>query len=155
MSAWETTGQSDEWHTPKHVFDSFDMDVAAPLTGGPHVPAGTWIFADSLSAEWVGFVWMNPPFGKRNGLEPWLDKFFDHNNGIALTPDRTSAPWFRKAWARTNAVLFMPKIRFLRPDGSEGKSPSTGSCLWASGERAIKHLRIAARSGAGILAYPG
>jgi hypothetical protein len=38
---------------------------------------------------------MNPPFGGRNGLAPWLDKFFANGNGIALTPDRTSAPWWQ------------------------------------------------------------
>ena len=41
---------------------------------------------------WAGFVWMNAPFGARNGLEPWLAKFFAHNNGIALVPDRTRWP---------------------------------------------------------------
>src|ERR1700744_2510086 len=98
MSAWEPSiGASDEWYTPKYIFDAlgvhFDLDVAAPSTGPRYVPTSAWISSGSLGAEWGGFVWMNPPFGGRNGLEPWLEKFISHGNGVALVPDRTSAPW--------------------------------------------------------------
>jgi hypothetical protein len=159
VSHWETPGASDEWYTPKYVFDAlgcrFDLDVAAPedftLT---RVPASEWLFHDSLNHPWFGFVWMNPPFGGRNSLTPWLDKFFAHGNGIALTPDRTSAPWFQDAWRRADLVLFTRKIRFLRPDGSEGTSPSNGTALWAAGERGSWALREAASKGLGILALP-
>lgn len=158
MGYWDTLGKSDEWYTPPHVFAAlgcvFDMDVAAPADVVTHVPATTFITADSLQALWTGFVWMNPPFGGRNGLEPWMTKFFDHADGIALTPDRTSAPWFRKAWPLADMVLFTPKLRFLRPDGSEGKSPSNGTALWAKGERAVDAFMTASGKGLGILARP-
>jgi hypothetical protein len=168
VSAWEALGQSDEWYTPREVFDAlgcrFDMDVAAPMLLPSWIgerlnctnPRGgrRWLWKDSLSTEWNGFVWMNPPFGGRNGLVPWLDKFFEHGNGIALTPDRTSAPWFREAWPKAGAVLFTRKLRFIRPDGTEGKPPSTGTALWASGPRAVNALHIAAAKDFGILATP-
>ncbi len=162
MSAWEASGQSDEWYTPAYIFDAlgcrFNLDLAAPWDGPLHVPCGAWLCAEddalALAPFWHGFVWMNPPFGGRNALKPWLNKFFDHGNGIALTPDRTSAPWFRSAWARADLVLFMPKVRFIRPDGSVGKSPSTGTALWAAGEAAVSHLKRAASNGLGILALP-
>jgi hypothetical protein len=139
LSAWEAAGQSDEWYTPKYIFDAlgceFDTDVAAPVGGPRHVPCRSWKFTgpDGL---WPGFVWMNPPFGGRNGLVPWLDKFFEHGNGIALMPDRTSAPWFQKAAKRANALLFIsPKVKFERPDGSLGKSPGCGTVLMSAGSR--------------------
>lgn len=97
---------------------------------------------------------MNPPFGGRNGLIPWLDKFFAHGDGVALTPDRTSAPWFQSSWEKAGCVLFTRKIRFLRPDGSEGVSPSNGTALWAVGPAGEHALRSAARHGFGILAEP-
>lgn len=155
MSAWEALGQSDEWYTPRYIFDAlgetFDLDVAAPIDGGPHVPADDWHESDSLNRPWWGFVWMNPPFGGRNGLVPWLDRFFEHGNGIALTPDRTSAPWWQDAANKADAVLFISgKVKFLRPDGTEGKSPSTGTTLFASGERAVSSLRNAQSQGLGI-----
>jgi len=160
VSVWETPGASDEWYTPAYVFEAlgerFDTDVAAPLRGPPHVPCDTWYYDHSLVRDWriSGFVWMNPPFGGRNDIAPWLDKFFAHGSGIALTPDRTSAPWFWSAWERADRVLFTRKIRFLRPDGSEGVSPSTGTCLWAAGDRAVAALERAAGAGLGILGQP-
>lgn len=158
MGYWDQPGKSDEWFTPPHVFEalgcSFDLDVAHPEGVETFVPASARISRDSLNAEWVGYVWMNPPFGGRNGLEPWLDKFFRHGNGIALTPDRTSAPWFWSAWNRADAVLFTRKLRFIRPNGSEGVSPSNGTALWASGDRASVSLSRAVKAGFGILALP-
>lgn len=157
MSAWEAAGKSDQWYTPPYIFEAlgchFDCDVAAPAFGiGAHVPADMFIAEHSLKREWTGFVWMNPPFGGRNGIEPWLDKFFHHGNGIALTPDRTSAPWFQH-WAPFAAsLLFLPKVRFIRPDGSEGKSPSTGTTLMAAGPRGHAALMRAAHLG--FLAAP-
>jgi hypothetical protein len=158
VSHWEpTSGASDEWYTPRYIFDalgeSFDMDVACPEAGPLHVPARQWLWTSALSVSWKGFVWMNPPFGGRGSLRPWLLHFFDHGNGIALTPDRTSADWFQEAWHRADLALFMPKVKFIRPDGSTGQQPSNGTCLWASGERACASLRRAAPA-LGILAIP-
>lgn len=159
MSAWESAGASNDWFTPKHVFDAldcrFDLDVAAPRDGPLHVPTSRWLSSDSLNAEWDGFVWMNPPFEGRNGLTPWLDKFFEHGNGIALTPDRTSAPWFQRAWKRTGLVLFtFDKVKFIRPDGSIGAQPGYNVTLWAAGSRAAIALYRARTNGLGFLAAP-
>jgi hypothetical protein len=160
MSAWEATGKTDEWHTPPHIFDAlserFDLDVAAPAEGPRHVPCDGWLFAHSLDVTWRGFVWMNPPFGPRNGLAPWLAKFFAHGNGIALTPDRTSAPWWQDAHQMADAVLFTRgKVQFEREDGSVGKSPGAGVTLWASGGRAVGALWRAQSLGALVLPVRG
>jgi len=156
MSHWEKKGASDEWYTPPFVFEAigelFDLDVAAPSRC--LVPARMSFSTDGLTNPWWGFVWMNPPFGGRNGLVPWLDRFFAWGNGIALTPDRTSAPWFQDVLPKCDAVLFTPKIWFLRPDGSLGKSPSNGTALFASGARAVAALERAAKAGLGIILYP-
>lgn len=159
MSAYETAGESNEWYTPQHVFDAlgvaFDEDVASPVDRAHvRVPARRFITEDSLSKPWTGFIWMNPPFGHQSTKRAWLTKFFDHGRGIALTPDRTSAPWFREAWKRADLVMFTPKLKFTRPDGSVGESPGTGTCLWASGPSAVSALRRAASRGLGILAQP-
>ncbi len=159
MAAYEAAGESNEWYTPAYVFDAlgvgFDEDVAAP-EDRTHVcvPALRFISKDSLSRKWTGFIWMNMPFGNQSNKRAWLKKFFDHGRGIALTPDRTSAPWFREAWKRADLVMFTPKIKFVRPDGTRGESPGTGTCLWASGPSAVAALHRAAAAGLGILATP-
>lgn len=156
MSTWEpNTGASDEWYTPAYIFDAlgerFCLDVAAPKAGGPHVPARAHYFSGSLSQPWWGFIWMNPPFGGRNGLVPWLDRFFEHGSGIALTPDRTSAPWWQDANRKADATLFVSgKVKFIQPDGSLGKSPGTGTTLFASGPRAVDALTRAELAGLGV-----
>lgn len=154
MSHWEATGKSDEWYTPKYVFDAlgchFDLDVAHPYGRSTNVPAKCFFSADGLTREWTGFVWMNPPFGGRNSIAIWLDKFFEHGNGIALTPDRTSAPWWQDANRDADAVLFVKgKVKFERSDGMVGKSPSTGTTLFADGPRAVEALLAADRAGLG------
>lgn len=159
MGAYEAAGETDEWYTPKYVFDAlgvtFDMDVAHPRDHRfTSVPAMSFLYEAALEADWCGFVWMNPPFGHQSTKRRWLAKFFDHGDGIALTPDRTSAPWFREAWPRASAVMFTPKIKFVRPDGSIGTSPGTGTCLWGIGDQAIRALNRAASNGLGITATP-
>lgn len=159
MSTWEPSiGASDEWYTPARVFDAlgtvFDLDVSAPIGGAPHVPCRRYLTQadDGLTAPWAGFVWMNPPFGGRNGLAPWLDRFFAHGNGIALTPDRTSAPWWQDAADKADAILFTRgKVQFDRPDGSVGKSPGNGTTLWAIGGGAVADLLFAQASGLGTV----
>lgn len=158
MSAHEQAlGATDEWYTPPYVFDAmgarFHMDVAHPGGGLAHwIPAEHYLTHDSLARHWAGFVWMNPPFGKRMGLTPWLRKFFRHGNGVALAPDRTSAPWWQDAAPRSDAVLFVKhKIKFIRPDGSVGKQPGTGTTLFAIGELGVEALELAAINGLGVV----
>lgn len=159
----QAVGKTDEWYTPPRVFDAmgvrFDVDVASPgLHVTPWVPAGRCIqkWAGSLACQWTGFVWMNPPFGARNGLVPWLAKFMAHGNGVALVPDRTSAPWWQTYAEQADLMLFVtPKIRFIGADGKEGTSPAQGTTLLACGPQGIDALRNAHRAGLGLLAVPG
>ena len=158
MSHWENSiGATDEWYTPPEVFRAlgvrFDLDVAHPRCK-TYVPADNFIYENSLEQEWEGFVWMNPPYGGRNAVRPWMDKFFKHGDGIALTTDRTSAPWFHENWKRADLVMFTKKIRFIGEDGKRGVSPSNGSAFWATGEKGREGLLNAYRKGFGILATP-
>ena len=145
MAAYEAAGESDEWYTPKYIFDAlgewFDLDVACPPEGPRHTPSTSFFCERALERSWSGFVWMNPPFGHQSTKRAWLGKFFSHGNGIALVPDRTSAPWFQEFAPKADAVLWVsPKIKFERPDGTTGDSPGTGTCLFAAGERAVLAL---------------
>lgn len=157
MSHFEqASGQTDEWYTPAYIFTAlgcvFDLDVAMATPPLYRVPCRDFIQADSLSRPWSGFVWCNPPFGGRNGIVPWLDKFFTHGDGVCLTPDRTSAPWWQDAARKADGVLFVsPKVRFIGPDGKEGAAPSTGTTLMATGSSGLAALRNAQVAGLGLL----
>jgi len=156
----QCVGATDEWYTPPHVFNalgcSFDMDVASPgKSVTPWIPAEKFFIERGLEREWWGFAWMNAPFGGRNGLVPWLKKFFTHGNGIALTPDRTSAPWWQQFARRADLILFVaPKIKFIGANGKPGSSPAQGTCLMGIGPRAIEPLHRACANDLGILMRP-
>ena len=148
---------SDEWYTPKYIFDAlqveFDMHVAAPADiDALHVPTDTFLH-DSFNEQWEGFVWCNPPFsGRGEGKMKWIDKMYTHGNGILLTPDRTSAPWWPIAASRCKALMFITgKVKFISPDGSIGQQPTNGTTLFAFGEKAVKALKNAENKGLGIM----
>lgn len=97
---------ADDYYTPREIFDAlgirFDLDVAAPPGGVPWVPADRFYTMedDGLSKPWEGRVWMNPPYSKAT---PWVRRFIDHGNGIALMCHAKSA-WHPELWAKADAV---------------------------------------------------
>jgi len=96
---------------------------------------------------------MNPPFGHQRHKREWLARFFEHGNGIALVPDRTSAPWFQEYAPKADAICWVtPKIKFERPDGTRGEWPGTGTALLAAGSKGATAL-IRSRLGFVTLPY--
>lgn len=156
MGKWERTGATDEWYTPPEVFDAlnvrFDLDVASASRA--NVPARYFLTTHTSTEHWSGFIWMNPPYGGRNSLAPWCARFVTHGCGVALLPDRSSAPWFQRFAPQCDALLFTRKIKFIRPDGTRGKSPAQGSALWARGPEGVQALRNAAAANFGFLVIP-
>ena len=133
---------SDEWYTPSWLFEtmglSFDLDVAAPSTGSPWVGASAFysIEDDALVQPWSGRVWMNPPYSKPS---PWVDKWLNHGNGVALLPMAKSR-WFNHLMESEAQFTLLPShFKFNSPEGKP-ISLMMGSMLWAMGEDNIKAL---------------
>lgn len=136
--------ESDEYYTPKILFDllgvTFDLDPASP-PGGSNVPCHKYYTqADNgLVQPWHGLVWMNPPFSHAT---PWVDKFIEHNNGIALLVVSRSK-WFKKLWETASAIVSTPaELKFDRPN-SKPESISFQTFLFALGEEAAAALHRA------------
>ena len=140
-------GESDEWYTPPEIINAlgeeYDLDPCSP--GLLHWIPAKKVFTkkdDGLNAEWDGFVFMNPPFGGRNGHVPWLEKFILHGNGIGIVRAYTSSAWFHQYAIKVDAMLFPNgKTKFLRPDGTIGKCPGHGVVIIAMGRRAVDALK--------------
>lgn len=139
-------GASDDWFTPPEIFKAlgltFDLDPCSP---GP----GHWVPArrvyteidDGLSKPWADLVFMNPPFGGRNGHIPWLIKFFDHGNGIAIVRSYTSSGWWHDHMGRAECLCWpRGKTKFVRPDGEIGRAPGHGIVLIGMGTAACEAL---------------
>lgn len=151
----ERKGKSNEWYTPLYVFEalnvSFDLDVASPeIKIHSCVPANYFYSSDGLGKQWKGFVWMNPPFGNQKNKYLWINRFINHGNGIALMPDRSSAPWWQYLAENTDAILAVKgRIKFIDNNGDKGESPSNGTTLFAIGKKSVKALRNAEENGLG------
>lgn len=123
-------GSTDTWLTPKWLLDElgpFNLDPCAAPEPRPFPTAGMMISeanGDGLAAQWLGRVWLNPPYSNPG---PWVEKLEQHGNGIALVFARTDTEWFQP-FLRRNGVWFMKgRINFLRPDGSLSKSGSASA----------------------------
>ena len=111
---------SDQHFTPRDLFENldcvFDLDVAG-FHGQDHVPTLRFFCGcchDGLEQPWQGFVWMNPPYSKPT---PWIHRFIEHNNGLALLPI-TRGKWWDLVWASSGYILPTPyNFKFVRPDG--------------------------------------
>jgi len=133
----------DEYFTPSHLFDSlqviFDLDVAAPEGGAPHVPTLHHYTKkeDGLKQKWFGNVWMNPPFSES---KLWVLKFMDHKNGIALLPT-SKAKWFEQIWAEAEGIALLSNQLKFEFEGKENKGIFMPCMLFAYGELNVKALR--------------
>lgn len=135
--------QSDEHYTPKSLFDAmaltFDLDVAAPEFGVPWLPAKNHysLQNDGLENDWYGRVWLNPPYSKPT---PWVDKFIDHGNGVALLVVSKSK-WFHKLWEAAHGICPTPReLKFERPDGHR-RQIAFQTFLFAIGEENVQGLK--------------
>jgi hypothetical protein len=148
-----------EWYTPREIFAAmdveFDLDVASPgKTVVPWVPASKHYTKrqNGLKMPWRGFVWCNPPYGLRNSLFPWVERFIEHGDGVALVSDSTATEWWQTLTESADAVLFVrPKIQFLPRMTDSGNT--RGSSLVAIGDKGVQALRNAERNGRGICFY--
>jgi len=133
---------SDEWYTPKSFFDDlgveFDLDVCAPCSGAPWVPAKKYYCLDNdgLKQDWKGLVWMNPPY---SSPQQWVEKWLNHGNGFALLPCAKSK-WYNKLFATDSKFILLPStFKFINNAGDK-ISHMMASSLWAIGEQNIKTL---------------
>lgn len=145
--------KNDEWLTPPEIIKSlgtFDLDPCAPIvrpwaTARQHMT----IENDGLNQEWLGRVWLNPPFG-REAIK-WLRKMAAHGNGIALIPARTeTAMFYETIWGKADAILFIKgRPHFHYVDGQRAPFNSGAPiCLIAYGEE--NYLTLL-KSGLGVV----
>lgn len=120
---------SDEWYTPEHIVKAlgpFDLDPCAGAMNHGKVNYRE----NGLGQPWEGRVWMNPPY---SDIQLWLEKFAEHDNGIALVNARPETKWFQWFCGYASAVLFIyGRLDFYSPGSKPGRPPC-GSVLVAYG----------------------
>lgn len=132
-----------EWYTPpefieaaRSVLRRIDTDPASSDIAQKTVKATTYFTVDDdgLAQEWIGTVWMNPPYTA--GL---VDKFAEklrqsYESGsvsaaIVLVNNATDTRWFQSLCCAASAVCFPCKrIKFLDQNGNPG-APLQGQAI--------------------------
>ena len=138
-----------EWLTPPELvkkLGEFDLDPCSPVNAPFFHAKNNFTKEDNgLMKEWVGRVYLNPPYGK--GMDLWLEKLKKHNNGIALIFARTETKcFFEHIWNDAHGILFVKgRIRFYHVSGIQGGTPGAPSVFIAYGKEnaiALKNSKI-------------
>lgn len=142
------------WLTPPEIIDAlgpFDLDPCCPPTM-PWRTAAQMVHwpNDGLKADWTGKrVWCNPPYGR--DAMPFLGRMAVHDGGgILLIFARTdTSAWQDCIFPYAYGILFLRgRLRFHRPDGTQGATASAPSALVAYSERDFARLRESGLRGA-------
>ena len=134
---------SDDYYTPKWIFDAlgveFDLDVACPPEGPLYTPCNSYFTQedDGLVQDWNGTVWMNPPYSRPKW---WVAKFIEHGNGIALLPFAKSN-WCESLWNSDAGMVYLQNVAFERSDMNVVSAAPFSLGLWAMGAKNIEALR--------------
>lgn len=150
---------NNEWYTPaeyieaaREVLGTIDLDPASCELANQTVKAGKFFSADEdgLSQNWHGNIWLNPPYASeliRKFVDKLLSSEFD--SAIVLTDACTDTKWFEKLAEKSAGILFTNhRIKFLRPDGTEGSgSPTRGQAFFYFGDNTDKFFATFAKFG--------
>lgn len=131
---------SDEWYTPAEIIQSlgeFDLDPASSQEAYRQNRSAKHFYTteeNGLKQDWNGRVWLNPPYSNPL-IQQFLIRMAEHNNGIALVFAKIEAKWFHDIVLRhATAIKFLyDRVRFFKPDGTQGLQPRNGSMLIAYG----------------------
>jgi phage N-6-adenine-methyltransferase len=139
-----------EWYTPKKIiegvvrlFGQIDLDPCSNDKENPTVPALNHFTKedDGLSHEWIGKVYMNPPYG--SDIPDWVEKvYWEYTKGttteaVCLVPARTDTAWF-------NSLECFPRLFIkgrLQFSGYHNSAPFP-SALFYLGDRVEDFVRI-------------
>lgn len=98
---------SDEWRTPKSVYDALDAEFAFRFDPCPMQE----YFWDALYLPWQTPAFCNPPYSR---IAEWVKKAFDESKRdggglvVLLIPSRTDTRWWHEY------VMRAKEIRFIR-----------------------------------------
>lgn len=137
------SSQSVEWYTPQKYIDSvkkvlgqIDLDPASNEEVNKSIKAHSFFSEqeDGYIKRWFGSVWMNPPYGFRNGIsnqQLWTEKLINEyeqknvKEAICLVNASTDTKWFQKLW-RYPICFTDHRIKFI-PAGGNKNQPTHGS----------------------------
>ena len=138
---------NNEWYTPAEYLDAarkvmggIDLDPASHAIAQKTVKAAVFFSQadDGLSHEWIGRVWLNPPYSQPD-IQRFADKLVAEtvagriSQAIVLTNSATDTAWFHVLGNACASICFpRGRIRFLSKAGQQG-SPLMGQAFFYFG----------------------
>ena len=152
--------QGDEWYTPgeyidlaREVMGGIDLDPASCEYAQRWVQADRYFTKDDdgLAQEWVGTVWLNPPYS-RGLIDHFVNKLCEEylassvTEAVILVQNSTDTRWFNQLASFSSCFCLMNgRINFFRREG-RGKGGRFGYVFFYLGENpdrfreVFKHL---------------
>jgi phage N-6-adenine-methyltransferase len=114
------SSKTDMWATPQKFFDKlhalfrFELDVCATQENAKCPNYFTENY-DGLAQDWIGTVWMNPPYGRDIGK--WVAKAYKqsrlHGSTIVcLLPARTDTKWWHDYCVKGEITFIKGRLKF-------------------------------------------
>lgn len=141
------TGEN-EWYTPAQYVESarivmggIDIDPASSDLAQEVVKADKYftVSNDGLIREWIGRVWLNPPYAQpaiHGFIKKTVDEFLSGRmtEGVVLTHNYTDTQWFHLAAKSASAICFTRgRIGFVNPNGKKA-APTQGQAFFYFGK---------------------
>lgn len=116
-----------DWETPQHFFEilhrefCFTLDVCA-ADYNAKLPNFISQEENSLSKEWSGTCWMNPPYGRGQDVYSWVKKAYETSlkggTVVCLLPASTDTRWFHDFAMKASEIRFIKDRLWFSRNGT-------------------------------------
>jgi len=143
-----------EWYTPSNIIEaardtmgSIDTDPASSEIANETVKASVYFTeqTNGLDKEWIGNVWMNPPYAQPL-IEHFCDKFVNElanknmSQGCIIVNNATETKWFQTILEDSNAMCFIKsRVKFVDANSKKG-APLQGQLILYFGSNVDKFM---------------
>lgn len=141
-----------EYYTPQIYIDAarkvmggIDLDPASSKAAQENIKAGTFYTEhdNGLSHEWIGRVWLNPPYSKtggRSNQEIWAQRLieeFEQSNvteAHLLVKSALGYKWFENLWDKLPGCFVRDRLSFIKSNGSNDGESKHGTAIFYLGK---------------------
>lgn len=156
-----TSHATAEWNTPRWLIDlvrevlgGIDLDPASNELAQSWIQAGQYIDkrSDGLTQDWVASrIFLNPPYGKDGGSSnqaTWSAKMVAEyqaghfEQGVLLINSTHGYKYFEALWTAYPVCCLRERVRFIKPDGTQGGQAKRGQALLFFGQDPTKFIEV-------------